>query len=422
MPLEKAILVQVELKEKGSAHGEGALEELRRLSRTAGAQAVCEISARLAAYNPATLVGKGKAEEIAQAVREHRASVVIMDADLSPAQQRNLEDACGAKVIDRTRLILDIFASRARTREGELQVELAQLSYMLPRLSGRGAAMMQQTGGIGTRGPGERKLEYDKRRIRTRIAKLKEDLDAVKKERAVQRKKRAQVPLPQVAIAGYTNAGKSTLLNLLSGGSKSVYADDLLFATLDTSTRRAKLGNRSSALFTDTVGFIQRLPHTLVAAFQSTLEEITHADCILRVHDASSPLLEEQKKVVEQTIGELEAGDIPALDVFNKLDVCPPHAAQALRLKYPRALFVSARTGSGIPELLEKTSAKLSAVWKPRRLLVPALAAELAGEIHSTCLVTGSEAAEQGVLMLFNATDGTWERLKAKAAALDCRD
>lgn len=419
MPKETAVLVNVELKEAERSDAAPPLEELRRLSATAGARAVCEITARLDSYTPATLVGKGKAEEIGREVRRHQASLVIMDADLSPAQQRNLEDATGAKVIDRTRLILDIFASRARTREGELQVELAQLSYLLPRLSGRGAAMMQQTGGIGTRGPGERKLEYDRRRIRTRIIKLKQEIEAIKRERAVQRRKRAQIPLPQAAIAGYTNAGKSTLLNLLSGGLKSVYADDLLFATLDTSTRRAKLGNGSSALFTDTVGFIQKLPHTLVAAFRATLEEIAQADCILRVHDASSPMLEQQKEVVEKTIGELEAGEIPALDVFNKMDACPPMIAQALRQKYPRAAFISARTSEGVPELLQKTASVLSAVWKPRRLLVPAGAGELSSEIHATCLVTGAEAAENGVLMLFNATDGTWERLKAKAETLD---
>ncbi|MCX5783438.1 MAG: GTPase HflX, partial [Elusimicrobia bacterium] len=259
-----------------------SLDELRRLCETAGGAVLSCVNARVENFNPALLIGKGKADEIAALARENSAKTVIFDEELSPAQQRNLEEIIPAKIIDRTRLILDIFARRAHTREGVIQVEHAQLSYMLPRLTGRGTAMMQQTGGIGTRGPGERQIEYDRRRIKDRLSRLKKEIDLIRRERQIRKKNRDKIPMTQIAIAGYTNAGKSTLLNFLTKGKAGVYVDDKLFATLDPTTRRVYMPGGKVALFTDTVGFIQKLPHSLVAAFRSTLEEIAQTNAIIR--------------------------------------------------------------------------------------------------------------------------------------------
>lgn len=249
--MEKAILVGVSL--KTDSQNSSSLEELHRLAHTAGAQVVEEFRVRVNAFHPATLIGSGKMEEIAEEARLQEVQTVIFDDEISPAQQKNLEKVIPAKVIDRTRLILDIFAQRARTQEGKLQVELAQLKYLLPRLGGQGTALMQQKGGIGLRGPGETKLEYDKRRLRLRISKLEKEIEQVKKERSLRRERRGEIPLPQIAIVGYTNAGKSTLLNALTRQT-AVYADDKLFATLDPTTRRVKMPAGGEMLFTDKIG------------------------------------------------------------------------------------------------------------------------------------------------------------------------
>jgi len=399
---------------RGGEQAEASLDELRRLCETAGAGVEAAYSVRLQNFNPATLIGKGKAEELAGEVRRTGASTVVFDEELSPAQQRNLEELIPAKIIDRTRLILDIFAARARTREGELQVELAQLNYLLPRLTGRGAAMMQQTGGIGTRGPGERKIEYDRRRLRDYIVQLERKIETVRSERRVRRERRERIPLAQIAIVGYTNAGKSTLLNTLSGKAGDVYADDKLFATLDPTTRRIRLKNGGFALFTDTVGFIQKLPHTLVAAFRATLEEITLADCVVHVRDASSPMLREQKKTVLATLAELDAAGIPVIEALNKVDLLDEKHRAALLRENPHAVRISALKGEGMDELLGKVWETLSAIWKPRAITVPPQDGELLHEIYETCMVVSRAETAAGTRLEALATDGNWERITAR--------
>jgi len=412
---EKAIIVGIELKTRGAKQDELSLEELGRLTNTAGAEVAASLTARLHQYNPATLIGSGKADELADMARELDADTVIFDDDISPAQQRNLESIIPAKIVDRTRLILDIFAQRARTREGELQVELAQLSYLLPRLTGRGSAMMQQTGGIGTRGPGERKIEYDRRRIRDNIVRLEKEIAVVKSEREIRRRRRASVPVPQVALAGYTNAGKSTLLNALTQGKAGVYVDDLLFATLDPTSRKVKLPCGGSAVFTDTVGFIQKLPHSLVAAFRSTLEEIALTDCVLHVRDASSPHITLQGETVRQTLGELHAGHIPVIEVFNKTDLLEPDALAELKKQHAGAVFISAAKSEGLAELLAAAEKVLSASWKTHTVRLGHHAHAVEQEIYNCAMVTGRRHTPEGKAELtFMSTDANWQRISRR--------
>lgn len=363
--METVLLVGTRLKHQ--THNATSLEELKRLAETAGGRAARVFDVRLQAYNAALFIGSGKAEEIARAAEELHASAVIFDDEITPAQQQNLEEIIPAKVIDRTRLILDIFASRARTQEGKLQVELAQLNYLLPRLGGKGAAMMQQKGGIGMRGPGERKLEYDRRRLRARISKLEKEIEHVKSGRGLRRARRADVPLPQVAIVGYTNAGKSTLLNALTR-QQAVYADDKLFATLDPTTRRVVCENGAQLLFTDTVGFIQKLPHSLVSAFRATLEETKFADLILHVQDASSPERDEQAQTVRQILAELETTHTPVVDVFNKAELLNRQQLAELKKQYPQAVFISASERINLDGLLARVERQVAARWKARGL------------------------------------------------------
>lgn len=340
---------------------EESMEELAALAHSAGAE-VCErsIQARPRA-DAATLVGAGKVEELGAQVRFHSADVVIFDNDLTPTQQRNLERALDAKVIDRTQLILDIFARRARTREGQLQVELAQLNYLLPRLTGRGAAMSRLGGGIGTRGPGETQLETDRRRIYRRIKTIAQSLEHVRAGRSIQRRQRQAVPLATIALVGYTNAGKSTLFNRLTGA--EVLADRRLFATLDPTVRHINLPSGRKTLLSDTVGFIRNLPTTLVKAFRATLEEVTEAELLLHVVDAASPDAPAHMAHVSKVLSEIGAAETPQILVLNKIDLLPGSefdaavAAQRIRgdgdRPLPaRAAAVSAQTGRGLDGLL----------------------------------------------------------------------
>jgi GTP-binding protein HflX len=333
-----------------------SLAELRTLAESAGAKVVGEILQRRDRPDPATLVGAGKLEEIAGAAASADADVVLFDHDLSPSQQRNIEKIIQRRVIDRTQLILDIFARHARTREGQLQVELAQLHYMMPRLAGHGVEMSQLGGGIGTRGPGETKLETDRRKIARRVRHVEQQLENVRRIRAQQRQRRESAPVATVALVGYTNAGKSTLFNALTRA--GVLSSPKMFATLDPTIRGVELPSRRKVLLSDTVGFIRNLPHTLVSAFRATLEEVQRASLILHVSDASSRLSAEQDAQVEIVLKELEAEKRPRLGVMNKVDLLDEEVAQNLMAdaarESSRTVYVSAVEGTGLDHLLER--------------------------------------------------------------------
>ncbi len=355
--MEKVIAVGVQTHKEDPRTHNASLCELERLIETAGGQVLETHLQKRPKPDPALYIGSGKAAELREIAAKENVHAIVFDDELKPGQQQNLEEALDTKVIDRTRLILDIFAQRARTREGLLQVELAQLSYRLPRVTAKFGRFEQQTGGIGTRGPGERKLEVDKRRIRERMAKLKDDLEKVRAERNTQRSRRRSIPVPQAALVGYTNAGKSTLLNAFikrwGDVSKSdrVYADNLLFATLDPTTRRIRTPSGRILLFTDTVGFIQKLPTALIAAFRATLEESANADLLIHVIDISDPDWERQEAAVLHVLKELEMDRLPLLKAFNKIDAASfPHTAERIA----RGGFaVSAKEGQGMDELLK---------------------------------------------------------------------
>lgn len=318
---ERAVLVslRVQRQYESAEVADFSLRELRQLAETAGVDCVAELIQNRERIDTKWFVGKGKVDELKEVMQQTEATTAIFDSELSGSQVRNLEGALDAKIIDRTQLILDIFAQRANTREGILQVELAQLQYLLPRLSGHGKNLSRLGGGIGTRGPGETKLETDRRHIRRKITDLKEQIDEIAKHRNISRERRQKVGVTQVALVGYTNAGKSTLLNRLTEA--SVFAEDLLFATLDTTSRQLQLPNGTEIVITDTVGFIQNLPHDLVAAFKATLEEVCEADLILHVVDSSSPMRDLQMNVVQQVLTELGAHQAPQLVLFNKCDL-----------------------------------------------------------------------------------------------------
>jgi GTP-binding protein HflX len=333
---------------------EESMAEFRELVASACGVVVAEVLQRRPHPDPATLIGAGKVEEIAGIAASTQADLVLFDHDLTPTQLRNLDKALPCRVLDRTQLILDIFARHARTREGQLQVELAQLDYMLPRLSGKGKLMSQLGGGIGTRGPGETKLETDRRQIKRRIDHLKEELESGRRVRKQQRQRRESVPVPTVALVGYTNAGKSTLFNQLTGA--QVLQSSKMFATLDPKLRAIELPSRRKVLLSDTVGFIRNLPHTLVTSFRATLEEVAQAEVLLHVRDAASTYGEEQKAQVERVLGELDVLAKPRIEVLNKIDLLDEHEREGLLERgkgQTNEVAVSARTGVGMEALLE---------------------------------------------------------------------
>jgi GTP-binding protein HflX len=353
-PVPPAEPVSKSLSSPGGLDVDESLAEFRELVMSAGAEIAAELIQRRPRPDPATLIGTGKVEEIAGMAASAQADLVLFDHDLSPTQLRNLDTALPCRVLDRTQLILDIFARHARTREGQLQVELAQLEYMLPRLTGRGKAMSQLGGGIGTRGPGETQLETDRRRIQRRIDQVKLDLESVRRVRRQQRQRRESVPVPTVALVGYTNAGKSTLFNRITGA--QVFESAQMFATLDPKLRAIELPSRRKVLLSDTVGFIRNLPHSLVTSFRATLEEVEQAEILLHVRDAASTYGEEQKAQVEKVLGELNALSKPRIEVLNKIDLLDAHqregiGSRAVELSGPEVV-VSARTGEGIDSLL----------------------------------------------------------------------
>jgi len=379
---EKVFLVGVELKSRNGADVRDLMAELSELAQTAGAEIAGDGIQKIESLSPATFIGKGKAEEFARFCKSQKVDTVIFDDELSPAQTRNLEKIFGCRVQDRTALILDIFAQRARTREGKLQIELAQLEYLLPRLTKYWSHLSRQRGSTGSiGGEGESQLEADRRKISERIDRIARDLDLVRRQRSTQRAGRQRSLWPLASIVGYTNAGKSTLLNKLTGA--DVLAKDILFATLDPTTRRLKLPTNQNVLLTDTVGFIRKLPHGLVEAFKATLEEVVQADLLLHVVDVSHPQAEEQIAAVNSVLEEIGAGEKSTIMVFNKIDQLENSGAlNRLREKFPHAVEISAKSGEGISHLL----AELGTQLKPKRefleLKIPHERSEVIARLH----------------------------------------
>ena len=391
--VERAILAGVE--RPGSSWPiEESMAELERLADTAGAKVVATFTQRKEKPDAAFFLGRGKVNELAMEIQNLEATLLILDDELTPSQQHNLERMLGVKVIARTALILDIFAQRARSREGKLQVELAQLRYNLPRLSGQGLALSRLGGGIGTRGPGETKLEVDRRRIYSKIHDIEEQIDGMKKSRSLHRKRRKESQIPLVALVGYTNAGKSTLLNKLTGS--EVFAEDKLFATLDPTTRHLQLPEKQEILLTDTVGFIQKLPHTLVKAFRATLEEVQEADLLLHVVDCSNENLEAQIEAVVAVLKELEADGKPVLYVFNKADqLTNPHIREQL-LHGRDGVFISAMTGENLDGLQRRIEGFFQESQVRMTLLIPYDEGAAVTKLHKLNAVVETAYEETG--------------------------
>lgn len=383
----RAILAAADL---GEYDAEASMKELKELAKTAGAEVVAQIVQKLPAPNPATLLGEGKIQELKETAAQLNADLVIFDCELTASRIRNIEDILNVRVIDRTMLILDIFAGRAVTNEGKLQVELAQLKYRLPRLAGIGASMSRLGGGIGTRGPGETRLETDRRHIRSRIDKLEENLKELEKRREFSRSRRKKDNVLTAAIVGYTNAGKSTLLNNLAGA--DVLAENKLFATLDLTSRGIELPDGRTVIVTDTVGLIRRLPHNLVEAFKSTLEEAASADIILHVIDISDSEAAEKTDTTRQLLAELGCGDIPVINVLNKCDLLQNDIPES-----KDTVKICAKTGEGFDRLLKAISENLRETSKRIRLLLPYERAGLASKIREQGKIFSEEYAENGI-------------------------
>ena len=385
---ERVLLVSVDT---GEFDAEVSLAELAELVSTAGGEVVDVATQKKESPDKATCLGSGRAEEIARQCEAEDIDLVVMDRELSPTQLRNLEEIFPCRLIDRTMLILDIFAGRARSAEGRLQVELAQLQYMLPRLTGQGAALSRQGGGIGTRGPGETKLESDKRHIRRRLSAIREQLEKVESQRKLRRERRRKDGIPTVALVGYTNAGKSTLLNYLTDA--GVLAEDKLFATLDPTARALRLPDGREVMLVDTVGFVRRLPHQLVRAFHSTLEEAVEADVILNICDASSPHAAEHLQVTGDLLNELGCGETPVLRVMNKCDLAPEIGDN------PNHIRISALSGDGVDKLLEAVAEALPPDRKKVKLLLPFSKGALAEQCRRDGQVEYEEYVPEGLAM-----------------------
>lgn len=396
---ERAILIGMEWGRNDSLWTvDDSLEELKQLADTAGATVIKKFIQKRPKPDPAFFIGRGKVQELALYAQQENIDLCIFDDELSPAQQRNIESVMGIRILDRTALILDIFAQRARTNEGKLQVELAQLQYTLPRIMGKGLMLSRLGGGIGTRGPGETKLEVDRRRIRDRIAFIKDQIEKVKAVRSLHRSKRKKNNVFEVSLVGYTNAGKSTLLNTLTNS--DIYAKDQLFATLDPTTRQLTLPNKQEIIITDTVGFIQRLPHQLIAAFRSTLEVVTEADLLVHVIDVSHELYKEQAAAVHEVLKEIGAETKPVITVYNKIDKLPPDSKLADRLALEEdTACISAAKKLNLESLQQMIESHLKSKAVEVTLCIPYAETAKAAQLHETANVLEQEYTENGAVM-----------------------
>ena len=392
---------------KADSADEESMDELAALVETAGAVSVATVLQNLPSPNPRSFIGEGKVAEIKELIGSTEATMAIFDNDLSPSQMRVLTEDLGVQVLDRSGLILDIFAQRAKTKEGRLQVELAQYQYILPRLAGMGKAMSRLGGGIGTRGPGESKLESDRRHIRSRIDKLRRDLEQVRQVRSVQRRQRKKAELPLVAIVGYTNAGKSTLLNTLTGA--GIEANDRLFDTLDPTTRKKRISDTQEILLSDTVGFIRKLPHHLVSAFKATLEELAYADLLLHVVDVSDENWQIHAQTVDKVVAQLGAQDIPRVMVYNKADKCDPDVIPFIRPD--EGVKISAKSGEGIDDLLTAIEKALGKGKHKVKLCIPYSDGAVLDMLHREAQIDSTDYAAEGTIVEAVVDDKTYGRV-----------
>jgi len=393
---------------------EESLKELEQLLITAGGEVAAKIIQTREKPHTRTFIGPGKAKEIKDLAKQQNIGLIIFDSELTPSQQYNLEDIIDQRVIDRTALILDIFAQHAHSKEGKLQVELAQLNYLLPRIIGKGVELSRMGGGIGTRrGPGEQKLEVDRRHIRKRIQHLRSELNHVRQNRKVQRKKRKKAAVFSISLVGYTNAGKSTLLNSLTDA--HVFVEDQLFATLDSTTRKLELPSHQQVVVSDTVGFIKKLPHQLVASFRSTLDEVREADLLLHVIDASHPQIKEQTEAVEIVLEEIGAAEKPRLSVFNKIDEVSEEQVDRLKKRYQDGIFISAIQGLGIDELVNKIDAITTKSMTRVELEISYTRGDLVEKIHRLGKVISEEHSPQGTKIIAEIPQTHLDEFKALA-------
>ena len=395
-----------------------SLAELARLAQTAGGEVVGTVTQKRDKPDPLYYVGKGKAHEIRGLAAELRADLVLVDGEITPGQEHNLEDATGAGVLGRSAIILDIFAMRARSREGKLQVELAQLNYLLPRLTGKGTTLSRLGGGIGTRGPGETKLVADRRKIRRRLSTLRKQVEKIGERRALERRQRQRAGMPVAALVGYTNAGKSTLLNALSGA--GVFVEDLLFATLDPTIRRIALPGGREVLLVDTVGLIRDLPPQLVAAFHATLEEVMEADVLVHVVDASHPQMEEQMIAAQRVLAELDSAGKPTIMAFNKCDRVMDRPRLEARAAWERCgVVLSALGGEGLDDLVRLIAERLEQALVPVAVVVPCSAQDLLSQVHARGRVLSEEFTPEGIALQARVPQDLAQRLRRAAGVAE---